>query len=261
MKGVYISYSAAERAWLRANRGMVISDYHREFCAQFGRDVSADNLHALRKREGWRTGRTGCVEKGQAPAKKGTKCEPGKGGLHPNARRTQFTPGERRGVAVKLYKPIGTERVSKDGYLERKIHDGMPLQSRWRAVHLIRWEAANGPLPKGSCLKCLDGNKGNTDPQNWEAIPRALLPRLAGGNRYKRTLAYDHAPPELRPSILAIAKLAHQARTTRRRDRDGGSAGDAESGSSAKQRQPGPCEDTASPNPSSSPSHTMRKRK
>jgi hypothetical protein len=33
-------------------------------------------------------------------------------------------------------------------------------------------------------LKCLDGNKQNTDPSNWEAVPRALLPRLAGGNRY-----------------------------------------------------------------------------
>ena len=61
-------------------------------------------------------------------------------------------------------------------------------------------------------LKCLDGDKQNCDPANWEAVPRALLPRLAGGNRYRRVLAFDDAAPEVRLSILAIAKLEHAAR-------------------------------------------------
>jgi hypothetical protein len=39
-----------------------------------------------------------------------------------------------------------------------------------------------------------------------------LLPRLAGGNRYRRVLAFDDAAPEIRPSILAIAKVEHAAR-------------------------------------------------
>lgn len=75
------------------------------------------------------------------------------------------------------YKPIGTERISKDGYLERKIHDGMPFQSRWRAVHIVRWEEINGPLPKGHALVFRDGNKANTDPSNMELISRADLMR------------------------------------------------------------------------------------
>jgi hypothetical protein len=213
MKGRAISYNAEEMAWLEANRLMVIGDYASAFAERFGRDdVTAHHLHSLRKRKGWKTGRTGCFAKGHEAHNKGKKCAPGKGGNHPNARRTQFTKGERRGVAVKLYKPIGTERVSKDGYRERKIHDGMPLQSRWRAIHLLEWEAVNGPLPQGHALKCLNGNKANTDPSNWEAVPRALLPRLNGGNRYRGLLAFDDAPAELRPTILAVAKLEHAAR-------------------------------------------------
>lgn len=213
MKGRAIIYSAEEMAWLEANRLMVISDYARAFAERFWRgDVTAVHLHSLRKRKGWKTGRTGCFEKGQDAPNKGMKCPPGRGGNHPNARKTQFKGGVRQGVAVKLYKPIGTERVSKDGYRERKIHDGMPLQSRWRAVHLIEWEAVNGPIPKGHALKCLDGDKANCDPSNWQVVPRALLPRLAGGNRYRRVLAYDDAAPEVRPAILAIAKLEHAAR-------------------------------------------------
>lgn len=209
MKGFPVRYSAEEMAWLEANRLMVISDYAQAFCATFGREVAAKNLHALRKRKGWKTGRTGCFEEGATPHNKGKPCEPGRGGRHPNARKTQFRKGHgRSGIAATIYKPIGTERLSKDGYRERKIHDGLPLQSRWRSVHLIEWEAINGPMPKGMALKCLNGDRLNTDPSNWELIPRALLPRLNG--RFGR--GYDEAPAELKPTILAVAKLEHRAR-------------------------------------------------
>ena len=216
MKGVHIHYSAAELEWLEENRTMPIQEYWAAWCDKFGRtDVSAGNLHALRKRKGWRTGRTGHFTKGQEAHNKGRKCGAGKGGRHPNAIATQFKPGVRQGIAVALYKPVGTERVTDDGYIERKVNDGLPLNTRWRAVHLINWEAVNGPLPAGHCLKCLDGNKGNTDPANWECISRALLPRLNGG-RMKTKLAYDDASPEVRPAILAIAKLDNQARQARK---------------------------------------------
>lgn len=206
MKGHPIRYSDAELAWLEENRLMVISDYHAAFVAAFGReDITAQHLHALRKRRGWKTGRTGCFEKGDKPHNKGVPCPPGKGGRHPNARKTQFKKGGRTGKAALNYKPIGTERVSIDGYLERKIHDGMPLQSRWQLVHKLNWEAINGPVPEGMALKCI-GDRLNTDPANWQLIPRSLLPRLNGG-RHKRRLAYDAAPSELKPTLMAVAKL------------------------------------------------------
>lgn len=217
MKGRAIPYSADEMAWLEANRSLPISDFLRGFQEAFGRpDVNAMHLASLRKRKGWKTGRTGCFVKGQEPTNKGKRCPPGVGGRHPNARKTQFRAGERRGAAVKLYQPIGTERVSKDGYRERKIHDGMPLQSRWRAVHLIEWEAINGPLPKGYCLKSLDDDKTNTDPANWRAIPRAALPALNGG-RHKKRLPYSEAEPEVRPALLTLAELECRARDLKRK--------------------------------------------
>lgn len=212
-RGRRIAYSDPQMAWLEANRSMAIGDYHGAFCAAFpDADVTAAHLHALRKRKGWRTGRTGRFAKGMTPANKGKLCPPGKGGRHPNARKTQFKKGHgRTGVAVTLYKPIGTERLSKDGYLERKINDGMPLQARWRAVHLVRWEEINGRLPKGHALKSLDGNKLNTDPSNWELVPRGLLPRL--NNRHGRN--YDGAPAELKPTLMAVAKLEHRLAAVR----------------------------------------------
>jgi hypothetical protein len=66
-------------------------------------------------------------------------------------------------------------------------------------------------VPEGCALKCLDGNKRNTDPANWEAVPRELLPRLNG--RFGR--GYDAAPAEIKPVIMATAKLEYAARVLR----------------------------------------------
>lgn len=144
-RGNRIRFSEAELAWISLNRALPRKEAHRRFCEKFTRaDVSFDNYKALCTRRGWRTGRDGRIVKGATSWNKGKTMPPGKGGNHPNAQKTQFKPGTRQGIATKLYKPIGTERVSRDGYLERKIHDGLPLQSRWRAVHLIYAASCHG---------------------------------------------------------------------------------------------------------------------
>ncbi len=213
MKGHPIPYSHEELEFIKARSTLPRRELRAAFVEAFDRpDLTIQSLHALCKRKGWLTGRSGRYEKGRTPENKGKVCPPGKGGRHPNARATQFKRGNRSGVALTKYKPIGTERLSKEGYLERKVHDGMPRQSRWRSVHLINWEAVHGPVPKGHCLKCLDGDHGNTDPSNWTPVPRAMLPRLNG--RHGRN--YDSAPAELKPVIMTIVKLEHQARSKSR---------------------------------------------
>lgn len=211
MKGHWITYSNAETAWLEANRLMPISEYHTAFCARFEReDVSAVNLHALRKRKGWKTGRTGCFEKGLVPHNKGKPCPPGKGGRHPNARKTQFKSGR----LPHNTNYLGHERVSKDGYVEISINETNPhtgYERRYVLKHRHLWEQMNGPVPDGMFLKCLDGDKTNTDPSNWQPLPRAVLPYLGGF----RGIDYEASEPELRPSIIAIAKLKHASKKAR----------------------------------------------
>jgi hypothetical protein len=64
---------------------------------------------------------------------------------------TRFKKGEMSGAAQHNYVPIGTLRVSKDGYLERKVTDNPELvpARRWTFVHRLVWEAAHGPIPAG----------------------------------------------------------------------------------------------------------------
>ncbi|HEX8485729.1 HNH endonuclease [Sphingomonas sp.] len=209
MKGKPIRYSAVELAWLEANRLLPIGEYAVGFAEAFGRAVDPRNLHGLRKRKGWRTGRTGQFAKGLVSHNAG-KPMPSRG----RSSETQFKPGQLSGTALLNRKPVGFERLSKDGYLERKIHDGLPYRSRWRAVHLIRWEELNGRVPAGHCLKNLTGDRLDTDPSNWRLISRALLPRLNGGT-HKKLLAYDQASPDVKPTLLALAELAHATKRSR----------------------------------------------
>lgn len=201
MRGRIIRYSPTELTWIQQHATLPRRQAHALFCERFGRtDVILENLKSLCTRRGWKTGRTGYFPKGSAPANKGMRMP-----YNANVAKTQFKKGSRNGRAKELYTPIGSERLSKEGYLERKIHDGMPLQSRFRAVHLINWEAKNGPIPKHHCLKCLDGDKRNTDPSNWALISRGALPFLNG----HRGPYFDQAPPDVKPSILTLAKLKH----------------------------------------------------
>jgi len=115
-------------------------------------------------------GKSTRFQAGQASWNKG-KSFPSRG----RSAETQFKPGVRQGQAVKLYQPIGAERISKDGYLQRKINDDLPLQKRWRGVHLILWEEINGPLPAGHALVFRDGDKTNIVIGNLELITRREL--------------------------------------------------------------------------------------
>tara|TARA_R110000751_G_scaffold146094_9_gene250001 strand:+ start:6967 stop:7602 length:636 start_codon:yes stop_codon:yes gene_type:complete len=208
MKGRWITYSEAELAWLEQRREMTRRALHTHFCRAFGRtDVTLDNIKALCKRNGWLTGRSGHFQKGAPPANKGKKMP-----FHPNCARTQF----KKGQEPHNTKHLGHERLRTDGYVEISVaetnpHTGYPR--RYVQKHRWLWEKLHGPVPEGHCLKSLDGNKANTDPANWECIPRGLLPRLSG----RHTRAYDPAPAALKPLIMATAKLEHKARQARKR--------------------------------------------
>ncbi|MCY1215356.1 hypothetical protein D9M68_540840 [compost metagenome] len=73
---------------------------------------------------------------------------------------TQFKKG-RPAVEAHNYQPIGTERINRDGYLERKVTDDpsiVPVR-RWVPVHRLVWEATHGPIPPGHAVAFLPGRR------------------------------------------------------------------------------------------------------
>lgn len=155
---------------------------------KLGLAKSADYLAspaACRLRRGEHPGVHTQFRKGHVPANKGLR----RPGWAPGRmRETQFKKGERRGVAVKLYKPIGSERISKDGYLQRKVNDNLPLQARWRFVHLILWESVHGPLPRGYAVVFKNGDKTDIRLDNLERITRGELMLRNTVHRYPKPI-------------------------------------------------------------------------
>ena len=211
MKHRQISYSPIELDWIKSHsklpRREALALFHQAFTRL---DISLADLKSLCTRKGWLTGRTGRLEKGNIPANKGQKMP-----FNANSAATRF----KKSNTPRNTKWLGHERLGKDGYVWISVDEVNPhtgYNRRYAQKHTWLWTKKNGPVPKGLCLKCLDGNRANCDPSNWEAVPRALLPRLAGGNRYHNALPYDAAPAELKPTLLATAKLQHALRKRRK---------------------------------------------
>lgn len=198
-----IVYSKAELRWIERNCKLPRKRAHQKFIDKFERDdVTLDNFTALCKRNNWITGRTGQFPKGTIPPNKGKKMP-----YNENCAKTQFKKGHKPHNT----KFVGRERLSKNGYIEISVAERNPhtgSDTRYVLKHKYLWEQKNGRVPEGMCLKCLDGDRHNTDPSNWVLISRGALPFLNNFRGYD----YDNMPADLKPTILALAKVRAAAK-------------------------------------------------
>ena len=131
---------------------------------KFGFDYTRHQIKGAITRNKLNTGRTGRFEKGRATWNKGTK------GLT-KANVTSFKKGQK----PHNYKPLGSERITKDGYCEVKVSD---TGRRWRPKHVLIYEKHHGKVPKGSAVIFLDGDKRNFDIDNLYLVTRSQLAML-----------------------------------------------------------------------------------
>lgn len=117
---------------------------------------------------------------GQTPPNKGLR-RPGWG--PGRMKETQFKKG-RPASEARNYRPIGSLRLSKDGYLERKVTDDpsiVPAQ-RWVGVHRLVWESANGAIPPGHIV-CFRAGMRTTEPDKITADRLELISRVENMRR------------------------------------------------------------------------------
>jgi hypothetical protein len=123
---------------------------HREltdlFNDRFGLTLSVAQVTAAAKNRKIRNGLGGFFPKGHVPANKGRK-----GWRAPGSEKGWFPKGNR----PQTYRPVGTESITTDGYPVVKVAD----PNKWRLKHRMIWEAAHGPIPKGSRILFADGNR------------------------------------------------------------------------------------------------------
>lgn len=101
-------------------------------------------------------------KKGQTPANKGKKVSPE---LYAKMQPTMFKKGQ-----VSLNKrPVGSERVNVDGYIEVKVAD----PSKWRLKNRVVWEQHYGAIPPGHNIQFKDHNPLNCTIENLYIISQA----------------------------------------------------------------------------------------
>lgn len=166
------------------------------FNERFGLTLLSTQITACLKNHHIRSGRTGCFEKGDKSWNRGKR-----GYMGPN--RTTFKPGHMPSNKRRLW----SERISKDGYVEISVpehnpHTGAP--TRYRLKHTWLWEMEHGPVPKGHALAFKDCNRLNCAVENLMMVSRAELLCL-------NLQGYNDVNDELKPSVLALAKLEAKA--------------------------------------------------
>lgn len=134
--------------------------------------------------------------KGHVPFNKGMK------GWHSGGRSvdTQF----KKGSYSKRWDPeiycVGALRINADGYIDMKVKPG---SRSWRALHVILWEDAHGPVPRGHVIRFKDGDKMNVALKNLKLMSRAR-------NMLRNTI--HNLPRNLRDTILVLGKLKRRLR-------------------------------------------------
>lgn len=82
---------------------------------------------------------------------------------------TQF----KKGRAPHNTLPLGSERITPDGYLEIKTSmKGKSNAERWTAKQRLVWEQHHGPIPAGCIIVFKDGNNRNFNIDNLEMRTR-----------------------------------------------------------------------------------------
>jgi hypothetical protein len=98
------------------------------------------------------------------------------------ANRTSFGKGQ----MPHNHRPVGSERVTKDGYLERKVRE----PKKWKAVHVIVWEAKHGKVKRGQIVVFKPGaDKLKPVLANLECISREENMRRNTYHRYPKEIA------------------------------------------------------------------------
>ena len=163
---------------------------------KFGTGFKASQMLSYRRRHNLLSGLTGRFEKGGDSWNKGLKQED-----FMTQAQIEKTKGTRfkKGSIPPNWLPIGSERVTVDGYVEIKVADGQK-QNNYKLKHRVLWQAHHGEIPKGYVVMFKNGNSLDLDIRNLMLVSRGQL--AVFNKQYKRTES-----PILNEAILNKIKL------------------------------------------------------
>ena len=127
---------------------------------KFEYEFSSQQIESALRRYNLKTGNTGQFKKYQEPWNKGLKGYMG-------ANKTSF----KKGTIPPNYKPVGTERFAKDGYIEVKVKD----PNVWELKHRYIYKKHHGEIPNGYNVIFADKNISNFNIDNLILVSKAEM--------------------------------------------------------------------------------------
>lgn len=158
--------------------GHTESEIRKLFADRYGTELTRGQIGNTKTRLGVKSGtHGGRFAKGCTPHNKGRTWD--EMGYSEELRESMlancFKPGHMPANAKD--KPVGYERVTRDGYVEVKIAErpSRPFRNdNFKLKHRLVWEQHNGrPVPPGHHIVFADGDKRNFDPDNLVAVSRS----------------------------------------------------------------------------------------
>ncbi len=184
-------YTDSEKAFMKAFiPGHTYKEIQEVFIENFNWDITVGQIKGYMGNHKINSGTKGHFPKGHIPANKGKK-----GRCAAGCEKTWFPKGH----IPKNHRPVGSERVTKDGYIEIKVAE----PNKWMLKHRAIWEESRGKIAKGSVLIFVDGNKQNAVLDNLRLIERGTHVVM----NHTGLCNYDG---EFKDTAIAIATLERQ---------------------------------------------------
>lgn len=163
-------FTKEQKDFIRSNaKGLTNRELADLINQKFDLAITARQMNTWKKNHGVTSGLDFRFKPGLVPANKGTK-----GVYNVGGNKTSFKKGQQ----PLNYKPIGYERIDRDGYVLVKVQDEGPWQKRWKHKHKVLWEEVNGPIPPGHKLLFADQNKQNITIENLILVSNKQMATL-----------------------------------------------------------------------------------
>lgn len=186
-KGKYRDYTDEQAKFIKAGyKKWDIAELTERFNAKFGTSKTFSQIRCFTRNHGITSGRTGFFQKGHVPFNAGTK-----GVMKSNS--GTFKKGN---IPVN-HKPVGSERVNVEGYIEIKIAE----PNVWSLKQRVIYEKEHGPIPEGHNVRFRDANRLNCSIDNLFLVNNSENAFL--NQRYK----LNDQPEEFKDTYILLARI------------------------------------------------------
>ena len=166
--------------------GITTADLTDRLNEHFGTQINWTAVAGYKKRNNLSNGIDARFKKGHTTHNKGKKMP---AEVYEKAKGTMF----KKGHCPKNHRPVGSERINVDGYIEIKVAE----PNVWKLKHRVVWEKVNGPIPENHALKFLDGNPLNCVVENLKLITRSELLIMSRYHLFSKDVEMNDAASNL----------------------------------------------------------------